>query len=447
MAAGSSSYITREEAEKLILETYKQFSAPLARLNGISAGNGGESEKIRQIADEYRLATGGNPGDRDIGEKLETNLGPELKEAGHGELEAMMLECRDLARLYDLPVKHELPAEDVIIGNRIMDESPRYLSISFFQQDEKNDEKSLFLNGYFSHLHFDRVQQKIVWRILDPDTLTEELEKFERRREIEAACNRLGEILRNGAGEIFNTGTGHSNLTIRLLDDDRIVLVMITLNGERKEIFTSVDAVVQDLLPKRHPDGFLYFDNTQAQAMFGYHNFYENFTRNEEWCDIDSLRTNFINSEGKRTAIWLWKGDYNMALNDEGWCVGAEIGAYVNEAANDHILESGQFTLTKTDGTVLIHNRTVNNQYWINAFVKGRNDIAANLVMEVSITFYELHNAIQYENAINVHVDQDINRYFSSNVEKNGTLQNRSYEDIKLSEPQRDDKTVKFTFQ
>jgi hypothetical protein len=39
--------------------------------------------------------------------------------------------------------------------------------------------------------------------------------------------------------------------------------------------------------------------------------------------------------------VGQWKGDYNMALNDEGWYMGAEIGAYVNESANENALRLG----------------------------------------------------------------------------------------------------------
>jgi hypothetical protein len=81
---------------------------------------------------------------------------------------------------------------------------------------------------------------------------------------------------------------------------------------------------------------------------------------------------------------------------DRKWHTGAEIGVYKADGflINDKILKSASFTLTKTDdGTVLIRNRKVENQYWINAFVPGRNDVAANLRMDITLEFKEEENA------------------------------------------------------
>ena len=61
-------------------------------------------------------------------------------------------------------------------------------------------------------------------------------------------------------------------------------------------------------------------------------------------CNIDSLRTNFINSKGTQSSILLRKGNYNMVLNG-GWHIGAEIGAYTNGRADDNMLESVEKSL------------------------------------------------------------------------------------------------------
>ena len=167
-----------------------------------------------------------------------------------------------------------------------------------------------------------------------------------------------------------------------------------------------------EMLPKQG-NGFLYFDNTQPQRIGGYYDFYEKFTSNNVLCNIDSLRTNFINSKGTQSSIWLWKGNYNMALNG-GWHIGAEIGAYTNGRADDTILESASFTLIGQDGFE-ITDRTVEGQFWINAFKEGKQ-LPSGLKMTATLNFKNEADAKAYAESFNKRINGRDNEYFSSRM-------------------------------
>ena len=163
------------------------------------------------------------------------------------------------------------------------------------------------------------------------------------------------------------------------------------------------------MLPKRHSEGFLYFDNKQPQRVGGYYNWYETFTSNDFVCNIDSLRTDFKNSSGKTSSIWLWKGNYKMVFNG-GWHIGAEVGAYgPHGGADDSMFESVRFELKnmKTEDTV---SRTVNGQYWTNRFDKGKCN-PADLVLTGTLNFKNEADAKAYCDAVN---DRNRNTYFNS---------------------------------
>ena len=145
-------------------------------------------------------------------------------------------------------------------------------------------------------------------------------------------------------GGIYNTVNFHlyhyaGNNPVKYTDPDgKIVIVPIVIIGV-------AIATGYKMLPKHHSDGFLYFDNTQPQRVGGYYNPYENFTSNNVCCNIDSLRTDFRNSLGKKSSIWLWKGNYNMVFNG-GWHVGAEVGAYGSHGgADDNMFTAVSFEL------------------------------------------------------------------------------------------------------
>ncbi|MDE5776597.1 MAG: RHS repeat-associated core domain-containing protein, partial [Treponemataceae bacterium] len=203
------------------------------------------------------------------------------------------------------------------------------------------------------------------------------------------------------SGGLFNTASFNlfnysNNNPVKYVDPD----------GENPVIAIAVYTGYK-MLPKQDGSGFLYFDNTQPQRTGGYHNFYETFTSNNIVCNIDSLRTDFTNSKGKTSTVWLWKGNYNMVFNG-GWHIGAEVGAYGSHGgADDNMLESVSFTLTdKATGKSV--DRTVTGEYWTNRFDKGKC-IPSNLLLSATLTFKNEKDAKAYCNAVD-----NSNRYFNS---------------------------------
>ena len=196
---------------------------------------------------------------------------------------------------------------------------------------------------------------------------------------------------------------------------------------------------------------YLYFDDTQPQALGGYIDFYERFTSNELFCDIDTVRTDFINTRGRQSSIWLWKGDYHMIFND-GWYTGAEIGSYTNNIADNNIFESVSWTL-KRGGFILLE-RTVDKAFWINGFVKGQNYVASGLELTAKLVFKNETDAIRYELVARSgwrEKRDGKNRYFPSNIADtsadpiNGT--DRSVEDVRFDVVERKGCAVYIVFQ
>ena len=132
------------------------------------------------------------------------------------------------------------------------------------------------------------------------------------------------------------------------------------------------------MLPKQG-DGFLYFDNTQPQRLGGYYNIYETFTSNNFVCNIDSVRTDFSDSNGETSSIWLWKGDYNMFFNG-GW----------------HIYCRN--TLSDKNGDII--SRSVDGQYWTNGFVPGKKT-PSELTLSATLVFKNENDAKAYCDAAN----------------------------------------------
>ncbi|MBQ9281238.1 MAG: DUF4474 domain-containing protein [Treponema sp.] len=208
-----------------------------------------------------------------------------------------------------------------------------------------------------------------------------------------------------GMGGVFNHINGNlyhygANNPVKYTDPD----------GEFISVFIGCAiAVGIFMLPRRHDEGYLYFDNWQPQRMGGYYNPYEFFTSNNVCCNIDSLRTDFTNSKEKSSSIWLWKGNYNMVFNG-GWHTGAEIGAYgPNGGADDSMLASVSFELKnkKTGETV---SRIVNGQYWTNRFDKGECT-PSDLVLTGTLNFKNEKDAKSYCDAVN---NRNSNQYFNS---------------------------------
>lgn len=170
------------------------------------------------------------------------------------------------------------------------------------------------------------------------------------------------------------------------------------------------------MLPKSDTRGFMYFDNFQPQRIGGYCNFYETFTSNNFVCNIDSLRTDFTNSKGTKSSIWLWKGNYNLVFNG-GWHVGAEVGVYGPlGGADDSMLESVSFTLKDKISNKSV-DRSVAGQYWTNRFDKGKA-IPSNLTLTATLNFNNEADAESYCNALNEGLRRNkskaSNQYFES---------------------------------
>jgi len=175
--------------------------------------------------------------------------------------------------------------------------------------------------------------------------------------------------------------------------------------------------LIGTMRPKHQRGGYKYFDNKQPQRVGGYYKFYENFTSNNIVCNIDSLRTDFTNSKGEESSIWLWKGNYNMVF-DYGWHVGAEVGAYGSLGeADDSMFQAVNFILTnKKEGTSV--GRTVIGQYWVNRFDKGICT-PSDLVLTANIYFNNEEDADAYCKAVNEGVGKNKpNTYFNS-VDRN----------------------------
>ena len=210
-----------------------------------------------------------------------------------------------------------------------------------------------------------------------------------------------------GLGGVFNHINGSlyhyaGNNPVRYIDPDG-----------RNPVIAVALYVGYKMLPKHHSEGFLYFDNTQPQRLGGYHNFYESFTSNDFVCNIDSLRTDFTNSKGNTSTIWLWKGNYNMVFNG-GWHVGAEVGVYgLHGEADDNMLESVSFTLTdKSTGNAV--SRSVDGQYWTNRFDMGKTN-PSDLVLTATLNFKNEEDANAYYDAVNAGItNHKSNKYFNS---------------------------------
>ena len=125
--------------------------------------------------------------------------------------------------------------------------------------------------------------------------------------------------------------------------------------------------------------------------------------------NIDTLRTDFENSSGETSSIWLWKGNYNMVFNG-GWHIGAEIGAYGNYGeADDSMFTSVSFELIdKNTGKSV--SRSVDGKYWTNRFDKGKCN-PADLVLTGTLNFKNEKDAKSYCDAVN---NRNSNQYFNS---------------------------------
>jgi len=102
-----------------------------------------------------------------------------------------------------------------------------------------------------------------------------------------------------------------------------------------------------------------------------------------------------------------------MALNG-GWHIGAEISAYTNGRADDTILESASFTLIGQDGFE-ITDRTVEGQFWINAFKEGKQ-LPSGLKMTATLNFKNEADAKAYAESFNKRINGRDNEYFSSRM-------------------------------
>jgi hypothetical protein len=243
---------------------------------------------------------------------------------------------------------------------------------------------------------------------------------------------------------------------LELQEDTLIVGTMILVTSViQSPLFIVAGLITLNMRPNVKKDAdnrdYLYFDKTQLQRIGGYRNSYENFTTNELVCDIDSLKTTIKNTKGKETDIWLWKGDYNM-MGSYGWCKGAEVGAYTKKNADFTIFESVSWILKERldivgshDELVLLRLEDVRKEFWVNGFVRGKNEVASNLILDVSITFKETGDAINYAKTLSEGFESDNNSYFPSNL-ANG--EDRSNETVRFDKNVRiKGKTVNVIFQ
>jgi len=94
---------------RLILKTYHQFSEPLFCLYKLSAGSDlPEAEKVKEIYQKYLDSIGATDREREPDIKIQENLETELENADDKELFDMLLECKNLAKVYNLPVYSEI---------------------------------------------------------------------------------------------------------------------------------------------------------------------------------------------------------------------------------------------------------------------------------------------------------------------------------------------------
>jgi hypothetical protein len=112
-----SNELSRRRAIELILDSYSQFAVPLKRLfNRVSlfvvkGRLNRKAEKTSIMYNHYKEALGTTTLGRseNIVKQLETHILPELQQVKDEELCEILYECRELARQYDLPIKHEIP--------------------------------------------------------------------------------------------------------------------------------------------------------------------------------------------------------------------------------------------------------------------------------------------------------------------------------------------------
>jgi hypothetical protein len=212
------------------------------------------------------------------------------------------------------------------------------------------------------------------------------------------------------------------------LEENTLVVgtIILVTSFIQSPLFIVAGLIALNMRPKVKKDAdnreFLYFDKTQLQRIGGYRNSYEQFTTNELVCDIDTLKTTIKNTKNQETDIWLWKGDYNM-MGTFGWCKGAEVGAYTNENADLTIFESVSWILKERldivgsqDELVLLRLEDVRREFWVNGFVRGKNCVASNLILDVSITFNEAGDAINYAKILREGIQNKNNSYFPSNL-------------------------------
>ncbi|MDR2663003.1 MAG: hypothetical protein LBC31_08410 [Treponema sp.] len=129
-----SEKIGRRTAFDLICVTYSQFSVPVKKLRNrvpVFTKPGDTNEKAKKAAamyDVYKdaLGYGASPlgGAGEINKRIEEKILPELQQLPDEEVAAILYECRNLARRYELPVR--IPDGEI----EIVDENTRGLTPS-----------------------------------------------------------------------------------------------------------------------------------------------------------------------------------------------------------------------------------------------------------------------------------------------------------------------------
>ena len=150
------------------------------------------------------------------------------------------------------------------------------------------------------------------------------------------------------------------------------------------------------------------------QRAGGYTSFYENFTSNSIFANIDASLFSFENGNGDRVNLWLWKGDYNLADKASWdrsmspvmeWHNGGEIATYIQSgigdwaASTDGVVKSMSYDLYKKGSDSPFLSRKNNGEFWLNGFLPGDRQGPGNITMRGQINFRSEADATAFMNA------------------------------------------------
>jgi hypothetical protein len=138
--------IGRHEAENIIIEANSQFVLTLQRLNTIIPNDGQLNYEQRTVKELYRNIcniyeiTTVNSNIRNIVSRI---LSSDLQEANNSEIIEALMECRELSRLYQLPIYNEIPKGEIIISSRVQENELNFRIISNVAVNSFSNDKSI----------------------------------------------------------------------------------------------------------------------------------------------------------------------------------------------------------------------------------------------------------------------------------------------------------------